>query len=391
VTAIAKDRRKEIRLEHRQEASRARPTRWRRAGIVLLVVVLVLVAAFLLAPRFVRDYVNRTLDRNQQYAGLIGEVKLNPWRGAYSIDDVRLLKRAGNVPVPFFSAKRVQFLIETEALLHGKAVGRVRIEEPELNFVDSKSGARSQTGSNAPWLAVLRDLYPFKIDSAEIVDGRVHFRAFDTDPPVDVYLSRLEGSIEDLTNVYDETKPLVATLTAKAIAMDQAKLECRMKLDPFSYRPTFQLALRLLGLDVTKTNALARAYGNFDFKQGWFDLVVEIDSKEGAVNGYVKPLFRNLKIFDPKKDLQDPIRGLWKALVGVVASVFRNPPRDQVGTLIPFSGRIESPDTDYLATIGNLLRNAFVRAYLPKLQGVASDIDGLQFEPAPVSALEALK
>ncbi len=371
--------------------SRSRPSRWRIAGIVVLVVVLALVTANLLAPRFVRDYVNRTLDRNQQYAGWIGEVKLDPWRGAYSIDDVRLLKRIGNVPVPFFSAKRVQFRIETKALLHGKAVGRLRIEEAELNFVDSKSGAHSQTGAGAPWLSVLRDLYPFQIDSAEIVDGKVHFRAFDSDPPVDVYLDRVEGSIENLTNIYDETTPMFSTVSVKAVAMDQARFECRMTLDPFSYRPTFQLALRLLGLDVTKTNALARAYGDFDFERGWFDLVVEIDSKEGAVNGYVKPLFRNLKIFDPRKDLSNPIHGLWEGLVAAVASVFRNPPRDQVGTLIPFSGRIENPDTDYLATIGNLLRNAFVRAYLPKLQGIATDINGLQFEPASVSAPEALK
>jgi len=155
-----------------------------------------------------------------------------------------------------------------------------------------------------------------------------------------------------------------------------------MKLDPFSYRPTFQMALRLLGLDVTKTNSLARAYGNFDFEQGWFDLVVELDVKEGAIRGYVKPLFRDLVVFDLAKDARkNPLEAFWEALVGLAASVFRNPVRDQVATVIPVSGYIERPDTDVLATLANMLRNAFVRAYLPRFQGTASEISVLRFEP----------
>ena len=33
------------------------------------------------------------------------------WRGAYTIDDVRLIKTTGNVPIPLFSAKRVDFAV----------------------------------------------------------------------------------------------------------------------------------------------------------------------------------------------------------------------------------------------------------------------------------------
>ena len=38
-----------------------------------------------------------------------------------------------------------------------------------------------------------------------------------------------------------------------------------------------------------------------------------------------------------------------------------------------------------LATVGNVLYNAFVRAYLPRLEGVAPDLDGLQFGPGEVT------
>ncbi|HEV8112113.1 MAG TPA: DUF748 domain-containing protein [Planctomycetota bacterium] len=366
--------------------------RWgRRVLVALLVVAVVAGLTAALLPGFVRDYVNRVLDQNEQYAGVIGEVHLQPWRGAYSIEDVRLSKTTGNIPVPFFTAERVDFSMETNALLHGRLVGRVRMVKPEINFVDAGSSALSQTGAGGPWLAIIRDLYPFKINSAEIVDGNVHFRAFQTEPSVDVYLSHVEGTIENLTNIYDELTPMFSTVTVKALAMDQARVEYEMKLDPFSYRPSFQLALRLLGLDVTKTNALARAYGNFDFEAGWFDLVAEFEAKEGGVTGYVKPLFRNLRVFDLRKDSRNPLQAFWEALVGIAATVFKNQARDQVGTLIPISGRLDNPNADYLATLGNLLRNAFVRAYLPKLQGKATEISGLTFAPGSVSEPEAIK
>ena len=39
-------------------------------------------------------------------------------------------------------------------------------------------------------------------------------------------------------------------------------------------------------------------YGQFNFKRGWFDLVLEADADQGQIQGYIKPLFRNLTVFD---------------------------------------------------------------------------------------------
>jgi len=125
---------------------------------------------------------------------------------------------------------------------------------------------------------MIRDLFPFKINSAIVQDGSIHFRAFQGATPVDVYVSQVEGSIDNLSNIRDETNPLVSTVQAKGLVMNQAKFEYQMSFDPFSYRPTFHLAVRVLGLDVTKINDLARTYGKFDFKRGWFDLILETDA-----------------------------------------------------------------------------------------------------------------
>jgi hypothetical protein len=359
---------------------RRRHHRWRTIAIVLGVIVVIGAVARGLMPWAVRHYVNRTIDRSPLYDGEIGDVRIHLWRGAYSLQDVRLNKTTGNVPVPFFAARRLDFAIQWKALFNGKVVGRVLMDEPELNFVDAAAAEEDQTGAGAPWLQMIRDLFPFRINEALVRNGSIHFRAYRSAKPVDVYLSEVQAAIEDLANVHDDTAPLIATVQASGLAMDQAKFEFRMTLDPFSYRPTFHLATRLVGLDVTKINDLAMDYGNFDFQRGWFDLVVEADSKEGRLNGYAKPLFRDLKVFSLKEDLRgNPFQALWQALVGATTMVLKNQPRDQFGTLIPFSGDTSGTTPDLLATIGNVLRNAFVRAYLPRLERGAEAASIVEF------------
>jgi hypothetical protein len=66
--------------------------------------------------------------------------------------------------------------------------------------------------------------------------------------------------------------------------------------------------------------------------------VIETDSKEGQLNGYVKPLFRDLKVFSLTEDIKEDslLQFFWQALVGATTSILKNPSRDQFGTLIPF-------------------------------------------------------
>jgi hypothetical protein len=373
--------------EGRKVEGSARASRRRRLPMVVAVLILALIGAWAAGsaglPWIVRDYVNAALDKNVRYAGRIGKVQVHLWRGAYSVEDVRISKLSGNVPVPFFTAERVDFSIQWRALWNRRLVGQMHFERPELNFVDAPDGG--QTGADGAWLQMIRDLFPFTINRAVVSDGSIHFRAFKERAPVDVYLSEVEAIIDNLSNIHDETNPLVATVQAAGLVMDQADFEFKMTLDPFSYRPTFHLATRILGLDVTTINDLALAYGKFDFKAGWLDFVLEMEAKEGRVVGYAKPLFRDLEVFNLAEDVKsgNPLQLLWQALLGVTTAVLKNPPRDQFGTLIPFSGDLSGTTTaDILAAVGNLLRNAFVRAYLPRLEPGPPMPDGIEFEAA---------
>ena len=65
----------------------------------------------------------------------------------------------------------------------------------------------------------------------------------------------MSRAVADTVTVIDEVKQAWDAFAAAdliGMAMDQANFQAKIKLDPFSYLPTFQLALRLVGLDVTK-------------------------------------------------------------------------------------------------------------------------------------------
>lgn len=373
---------KDVRSRHRR----------RRRAVVFLCVLAILVVFVVIGrtvlPSIARGYAIRALERNRLYEGKIGKVYIDIWRGAYSVEDVRVSKAIGNIPVPLFKARRIDFAIQWKALLHRKVVGSVVMEEPEVNFVDGPSDAEDQTGLTAaggPWSSIIGGGFPVRINRAVIKQGSVHFRVYETETPVDLYVSEIEAVIDNLSNIRDEPKPLVSTVQATGLVMDHAELELKMAFDPFSYRPTFQMAARLLGLDVVELNDLAKAYGNFDFESGRFDFVVEADAKNGLLSGYAKPLFRDLRVFSLSGDSTDGERAIdafWEALLGTTTSVLKNRAREQFGTLIPFSGDLSGTTTaDMLATIGNILRNAFIRAYLPRLEGGQEIIEGLKFGP----------
>jgi hypothetical protein len=370
---------KEGRANPRARRSRKRKRWGWTAAIVLLLVVAAIVGRALL-PGFVREYINQAVERDLRYTGRVGEVRIHLWRGAYSVRNVRINKTSGVVPVPFFTAERVDFSIQWDALLDRRLVGYVNMQRPELNFVDHPDDP--QTGEGA-WLQMIQDLFPFTINQAIIRDGTIHFRGFDKENPMDVYISRIEGIVDNLTNIREETTPRVASVRAEGLVMDHASFQLRMTLNPFSYRPTFQLATRILDLDVTTINDLALAYGNFDFKAGWLDFVLEVEARDGQMIGYAKPLFRDLQVFSLREDLAEgnPIQFLWQALLGITTTLLENPARDQFGTLIPFTGDFsESTTVDILTTVGNVLRNAFIRAYLPQLEPGAYSPTNLEFQ-----------
>jgi hypothetical protein len=175
--AVEEPRRELIR-HYNPVARKRKRRRWQVVLFVLLMLALLGGIGRVVLPSIIRNYVNDVLDRSPLYDGTVGQIGVHLWRGAYSIEEIRINKTIGDVPVPFFAARRIDFSVQWSALLHGRLVGETMIDQPELNFVDAPVKESTQTGAGGPWLQMMADLFPFEINRAVIRNGSIHVRVF---------------------------------------------------------------------------------------------------------------------------------------------------------------------------------------------------------------------
>jgi hypothetical protein len=113
-------------------------------------------------------------------------------------------------------------------------------------------------------------------------------------------------------------------------------------------------------------NDLLRAYGRLEVAQGIFSLFSQISVKEGQAQGYVKPMFSGLKVYSFKQEKHKPIlHQAYEAAVGAVSHLLKNPSTNKVATRVDISGPLSKPDVSTWQALGEILRNAFVKAILP--------------------------
>jgi hypothetical protein len=339
---------------------------------VVLVLAVALVGLRLALPHLVRNYVNGTLSKIPGYRGEVGDVDIHLWRGAYTIHDANVVRTSGKVPVPFFSAPRIDLSVEWRQLFHRALVGNVQIQRAKLNFVKGPTEETSQTHVDSSWQDRVKELFPLRIDRFEIVDGQVHYRDFHSQPPVDVFVNRVHVVARNLTNSLELSKTLAASIDADGEPLGNANLTAHVDVDPYQEKPTFDAAAELIHVDLTKFNDFAMAYGNFKFQSGWLSVYTELAAAKGKFTGYVKPLVTDLEIPDWKDEHENFLQRIWGVLVGVTAKIFRNHPKDRFATRIDYSGTWDDPRYSVWEVVGQVLKNTFVKAIPPRLEGDVS-------------------
>jgi hypothetical protein len=290
-------------------------------------------------------------------------------RGAYVIENVNLLKTGGKVPVPFFSAKRIDLSVQWGALFEGSVVGEIELESPKMNFVAGEDKKTSQTGVDDSWTDKVKELFPLRINRFQINSGEIHYRDFQSDPQVDIFLQNINAAAENLTNSKDISKDLMATINATGNAMGSGKFRLHADINPFEQSPTFNLDAELKNIDLSKLNNFIKAYGKFDVESGTFELFTELAASGGKFEGYLKPMFKDMKVLSLEEDSSNPLELFWEAIVGAVSGLFENKSEDQLAARIPLSGNFEDPDANIWSTIGSVLENAFIRALIPNIEG----------------------
>lgn len=349
-------------------------TRWQtvshafRIGVVLAALLLVFLR--LAAPTVVQRYVNRTLDRHPQYGGQIGQVHLHLLRGAYSIEHVEIMKKTGQVPVPFLSARSIDLSVGWRELFHGALVGEITVEQAQLNFVKGPTEAESQTGIQKSWAAILQDLFPIKINRCELRHSQVWYHDFHSNPQVHVYLTNMLLVATNLSNLRDPQLELPSAVRIDGTTIGDGQLHLSLRMNPLAQKPAFDLKATVTNINLVALNEFLRAYAKADVTQGRLGVFAEVAAADGRFEGYVKPLVSELKVFNLKD--KNPFEVVWEAIVALIAQTFKNHPNDRFGTKIPFSGAFDRPNVDAWETVLNVLRNTFIKALQPAIEGTVT-------------------
>jgi hypothetical protein len=205
-----------------------------------------------------------------------------------------------------------------------------------------------------------------RIDQGELKNSELGFINEAAKPPYRVFVSNSELHLENISNHLREGSALVR-LTGAFMGTGDTVMSGTFR--PEMKSPDFDLAIKIERTKMRTMNDLLRAYGNFDVTAGLFSLYSELKVKNDHVEGYIKPLFKDMQVYDARQDKEKTLfHKLYEGLVGGVAKLLENTTRDEVATRTEVSGPLENPHTSTWQTVVNLVTNAFFKAFLPGLE-----------------------
>ncbi|HXC68114.1 MAG TPA: DUF748 domain-containing protein [Nitrospiraceae bacterium] len=242
------------------------------------------------------------------------------------------------------------------------------IEGVRVDYVHSSETRAKETQTGQVAVKTARQLQNksgtlIRIDHGEIKDSEFGFVNTAAKPPYRVFLSRGELHLDHISNHFIEGSGSI-TLTGAFMGTGDTVISGTFR--PETRSPDFDLNIKIERTQLRAMNDLLRAYGNFDVTAGLFSLFSELKVKNDRVEGYIKPLFKEMKVYDARQDREKSLfHKLYEGLVGGVAKLLENRPREEVATRTDLSGAVENPEASTWQVIINLVRNAFFQAILP--------------------------
>jgi hypothetical protein len=202
-----------------------------------------------------------------------------------------------------------------------------------------------------------------RVDQINIVNSEVGFVNEATAPTYRLYLTDAEIDLENYSNQFRDG-PAFFNLRGKFMGTGGTDITGILRPDTAS--PEFELQVKIADTQVRPMNNLLRAYGDFDVVAGRFSVYSEMEIDHGTITGYVKPLFKDLDVYDTQQDRdKDLWHKLYEGVIEDVAAFLKNTPRKEVATKADISGEIKDPQTDTLQVVVRLIENAFFEAILP--------------------------
>ena len=336
----------------------------RRLGTVVLSTLLVLLILFLVVwyttPYVLRDYLNRKGSSLPDYDLNIHWVQINPITARIDLDNVVLKKKTNLIPVPFFVCPRVHIAMQWSELIRLDFRSNIVLRQPTVNFVNGPTPETTQTVLEPAWVSAVKQLVPLRINRFEVDQGDLHYYDFHADPQIDMELTNLFVSADNLTNTTRSHDLMPTTVVITGNPFKVGTLDAHLAVNVDLKQPTFSEKVKLEHIPAVDLNSFLAKYASVYAKSGDLSLYTEMVSKEGRFDGYAKPFFSNLQ-FEPMPKDRHGLAALWAGLVNGVKGLVEDD-RKVIATDVPIKGTYSDPNIDFWSAAFGAIRNAYFAA-----------------------------
>ena len=202
-----------------------------------------------------------------------------------------------------------------------------------------------------------------EVDTLRLKNSQIGFENRGTTPPYRVFISRLSLELEHLSN---HAGLQMSEFQAKGAFMGSGATVLQGRVRSAAKPADFEVRLEVEDAKLPDLNDLLKAHAGVDVAEGLISVYTEITVKNGKVDGYIKPLIKNLKIYDRQKDAGKPFQQRVKMhLMQFLANILKNHSSRTVATVARISGSTGGPKTNEWEVIRRLIGNGIFHAILP--------------------------
>ncbi len=218
-----------------------------------------------------------------------------------------------------------------------------------------------------------------QLDTLRMTNGQIGFENKAATPPYRLFISKASLELTNLSNQGDAGR---STFHSRGDFMGSGTTVISGGARPTASPADFDVHLKLDDAKLPALNGFLQAHAGVDVAEGLFSVYSEITVKNGRMEGYVKPLIKNLKIYDRQKDKEKPFgKRVEMHVLQFLAYLFRNHSSQAVATVVRISGPTGGPKTNEWEVIRKLIGNGLSHAILPGFQGKPK-------EPGPPKAAQ---
>lgn len=266
--------------------------------------------------------------------------------------------------------------IEYSPLIKHAILSHVMLENVRVDYVHSAQtkDAEKHVAKTTAQTAEKLTNHPewlLRIDQGKILNSELGFVNEAVTPRYRIYMSDANIGLDNFSNQLSEGTAYLK-MTGKFMGSGPTQVSATFR--PERESPDFDLQMRMVNTRMRSLNDVMRAYGDVDVVNGVFSFFTELTVKNGSIQGYVKPLFKDVDVYDPGQD-QDKalLQQLYEGVVGGAITVLENTPRNEVATKAELSGPVKSPAMSTWQVLAGLIENAFFKAILPGLEREAQE------------------